>query len=381
MATPVYITRSAAFMPGAPVPNDQMESVLGQAGDRPSRARRMVLRSNKIESRHYAIDPATGEATHNNAQLTAEAIRALGPEAKLRVGDLLVCGTSMPDQIFPNHASMVQGELKLPAVEAVATSGVCLSGVTALKYGYASVASGMQSRAIATGSENASAILAARNFTAELESRVAEMEDNPEIAFEKDFLRWMLSDGAGAMLLESAPREGAINLKIEWIDIFSYSGEMESCMYCGAVKQEDGSMRGWSGMTQDERANDSVMSVKQDVKLLNANIIHYTVEKPLPEVVSKRGITPDEIDWFIPHYSSDYFRTRVMDGMEKAGFVVPYERWFTNLSHKGNTGSASIYIMLDELIRSGKLESGQKLLCWIPESGRFSAGFMLLSVV
>ncbi len=341
----------------------------------------MVLRSNKIESRHYAIDPATGEATHNNAQLTAEAIRALGPEAKLRVGDLLVCGTSMPDQIFPNHASMVQGELKLPAVEAVATSGVCLSGVTALKYGYASVASGMQSRAIATGSENASAILAARNFTAELESRVAEMEDNPEIAFEKDFLRWMLSDGAGAMLLESAPREGAINLKIEWIDIFSYSGEMESCMYCGAVKQEDGSLRGWSGMTQDERANDSVMSVKQDVKLLNANIIHYTVEKPLPEVVSKRGITPDEIDWFIPHYSSDYFRTRVMDGMEKAGFVVPYERWFTNLSHKGNTGSASIYIMLDELIRSGKLESGQKLLCWIPESGRFSAGFMLLSVV
>ena len=379
MTNSVYITKSAAFLPGAPVANDEMESVLGQAGGRPSRARRMVLRSNKIESRHYALNPETGEPTHTNAQLTAEAVRGLGVD--LKSVDLLVCGTSMADQIFPNHASMVQGELSLPPIEVVATSGVCLAGVTALKYGYSAVASGMQRRAVTTGSENASAILRARNFEAEIEARVAEMEENPEIAFEKDFLRWMLSDGAGALMLEDQPREGGLNLKVEWIDIFSYSGEMETCMYCGGVKNEDGLVSGWSSMTGAEREADTVMSVKQDVKLLNANVIHYTVEKPLPEVVKKRGITPDEIDWFIPHYSSDYFRTRVYDGMVKTGFEVPYERWFTNLPYKGNTGSASIYIMLDELIRSGRLEQGQKLLCWIPESGRFSAGFMLLSVV
>lgn len=378
MARPVYITKSASFLPGAPVTNDRMEEVLGQAGGRPSRARRMVLRSNKIESRHYAIDPETGRPTHSNAQVTAEAIRALGPEANGM--DLLVCGTSMADQIFPNHASMVQGELALPPIEVVATTGVCLSGVTALKYGYTSVAAGMQEKAVTTGSETASSILAARNFEAELEARVEALEDNPEIAFEKDFLRWMLSDGAGALMLEPQPRSGALNLKIDWIDIFSYSGEMESCMYCGAVKNEDGTLTGWTGMTEDERAGDSVFSVKQDVKLLNANVIHYTVEKPLPEVVAKRGITPDEVDWFVPHYSSDYFRTRVFAGMEKAGFVVPYEKWFTNLSSRGNTGSASIYIMLDELMNSGDLKSGQKILCWIPESGRFSAGFMLLTV-
>ena len=381
MSTPVYITRSAAFLPGAPVSNDQMESVLGQAGDRPSRARRMVLRSNKIESRHYAIDPQTGAPTHTNAQLTAQAVRNLGDDVAINDVDLLVCGTSMPDQIFPNHASMVQGELALPPIEVVATSGVCLAGVTALKYGYVAVASGLQSRAVTTGSENASAILAGRNFKAELETRVEQLEINPEIAFEKDFLRWMLSDGAGALLLERQPRAGNVNLKVEWIDIFSYSGEMEACMYCGAVKNEDGSLTGWSSMTGEQREADTVLSVKQDVKLLNANVIHYTVEKPLPEVVKKRGITPDEIDWFIPHYSSDFFRNKVYEGMEKAGFVVPFERWFTNLPTKGNTGSASIYIMLDELIRSGRLKSGQKLLCWIPESGRFSAGFMLLSVV
>ena len=54
-----YITDISAFLPNPPVDNDNMERILGQVGDRPSRARRMVLRSNGITSRHYAIDPET----------------------------------------------------------------------------------------------------------------------------------------------------------------------------------------------------------------------------------------------------------------------------------------------------------------------------------
>ena len=54
----VYLTHSAAFLPNAPVGNDEMEAVLGIVGDTPSRVRQMILRSNGIRSRHYAIDPA-----------------------------------------------------------------------------------------------------------------------------------------------------------------------------------------------------------------------------------------------------------------------------------------------------------------------------------
>ncbi|WP_084419714.1 beta-ketoacyl-ACP synthase III [Henriciella litoralis] len=377
MTRSVYITKSAAFLPGEPIGNDRMEAVLGRVGDQPSRARRLVLRSNKIEQRYYAIDPETGAKTHTNAQLTAEAIRAL--DIDLDSLDLLSCGTSMADQVLPNHASMVQGELGLPALEVMASSGVCLAGVSALKYGYASVLSGLAETAVATGSECASSILTADNFSAEIESRVQALETNPEIAFEKDFLRWMLSDGAGALALSATPGDG-VSLKIEWIDMLSYSGEMETCMYCGGSKQEDGSLKGWTAMTQAERAAESAFSIKQDVKLLNANVIHYTVEKPLAEIAEKRALKPDDVDWFLPHYSSDFFRKRVMEGLEKIGFVIPYEKWFTNLYSRGNTGSASIFIMLDELLRSGDLEPGQTVLCWVPESGRFSAGYMLLTV-
>ena len=55
----VYITRSSAFLPNAPVDNDNIENVLGMVGGRPSRARRIVLRNNGIRERYYAIDPAS----------------------------------------------------------------------------------------------------------------------------------------------------------------------------------------------------------------------------------------------------------------------------------------------------------------------------------
>ncbi|MCG6535351.1 MAG: hypothetical protein L7F78_11820, partial [Syntrophales bacterium LBB04] len=58
-----------------------------------------------------------------------------------------------------------------------------------------------------------------------------------------------------------------------------------------------------------------------------------------------------------------------------------YEKWFTILAWKGNTGSASIYIILEELFHSDRLQKGQRLLCLIPESGRFSIAYMMLTVV
>ena len=60
---------------------------------------------------------------------------------------------------------------------------------------------------------------------------------------------------------------------------------------------------------------------------------------------------------------------------------IPKERWFTNLAWTGNTGSAAIYIMLDELLRSGKVKPGQRLLGFVPESGRFSSGYIHLTAV
>jgi 3-oxoacyl-[acyl-carrier-protein] synthase III len=382
MTRSVYVTNTSSFLPNPPVDNDNMERILGQVGDRPSRARRVILRSNGIQTRHYAIHPETLQPTHTNASMTAEAVRKLGDEFfPLSKLESLACGTSIADQLMPNHASMVHGELKLQPIEAVATSGVCLSGVAAISYAFMAVASGMRRNAIAAGSELSSAMMRAHNFSAETDAQIADLETRLELAFEKDFLRWMLSDGAGAMLLEPEPRPGQMSLRLDWVDLISYAGEIETCMYAGGVKQEDGSIKGWSTMPSSERERISVMAVKQDVKLLNENIVRYSVEKPLSALVEKRRIHPDDYAFFLPHYSSGFFRDKIYEGMKRIGFDIPQDRWYTNLPVRGNSGSASIYIIIDELRRSGLLRQGDKLLCYIPESGRFAAGYMQLTVM
>jgi 3-oxoacyl-[acyl-carrier-protein] synthase-3 len=376
----VFINRLSAVMPNAPVSNADMEKVLGQVGEQRSRAKSVILRSNKIKSRHYGIDPITGEFNYTNASLAAEAIKKLVPDSnELAQIDTLVASTSMPDQTMPNHGVMVHGELKNPPCEVISTAGICVCGITALKYGYLAIKAGESQKGVVVASELASSVMHASNFEAECEHKVAQLTSKPELAFEKDFLRWMLSDGAGAALLSNEPNIDSLSLKIDWIEILSFANELDACMYAGAEKKQ-GELKGGLRYNSQEREQQSIATVKQDVKLLNENIVKVTVEKALDRIRTKRDISPEDYDYFIPHYSSGYFRERLYDGLVNINFEIPFEKWFTNLTTKGNTGSASIFIMLEELFNSNELVKGQKLLCYIPESGRFSSAFMQLTV-
>jgi 3-oxoacyl-[acyl-carrier-protein] synthase-3 len=319
----------------------------------------------------------------NNAQLTAVTIKKL-ETAHFKLSDIqvLACGTSSPDQFLPHHGLMTQGELKLHECEVAGTIGICLSGITSLKYGYMCIASGLSSNAVATGSETASLNFRIQNANEVSDGKADELVPSQEKSQGKDFLRWMLSDGAGAMLLEDKPNPKGLSLKIKWIDIVSFAGEMPVCMYCGGEKKADGTLTGWMEFDGIEHlVNKILYALDQDVKLLNAHIVEYSVAKTLEKIIAKRHIKPEDVDYYLPHYSSEYFRDRVYENMKKVNFEIPMEKWFSNLSYKGNTGSASIYIMIEELFHSGNLKSGDKILCHIPESARFSTAVMLLEAV
>jgi 3-oxoacyl-[acyl-carrier-protein] synthase III len=374
----VFITRTAAALPNEPVDNNDIETVLGMVGGKPSRAKRLILRSNGIQTRHYALDRTTGKQNMSNAQLTAQAIRALGDD--IGPVECLATGTAMPDQMMPNHAVMVHGELGWPRLEAVSFAGICLSGTAALKHAWLDVKSGEATRAIATGSEVASPGLRGEFFDAETDFQIRALEAEPQIAFEKDFLRWMLSDGAGAVLLENKPR-APLSLRIDWIDLSSAAHELPTCMYVGADKDADGKLHGWLSFSAQEWADKSIFAIKQDVKLLNEHIVRATLKEPLQALIAKRDLKADKVDWFLPHLSSMYFADPVEQALRDIGFAIPRERWFTNLTRCGNTGSASPYIMLDELFRSGRIQRGQRILMFVPESGRFSCGFVMLTAV
>lgn len=377
MTSEVFLTRTGAFLPFAPVGNDEIEDVLGLVGGKPSRARRVVLRSNGIRSRHYALDRVTGEPLLSNAQLAANAIRAMGNIGPV---DCLAAGTSLPDQLLPSHAVMVHGELAWPRLQVVSCAGICLAGTAALKYAWLALRAGDARRAVATGSDRPSPLLLGRHFDAEIEHQVQALEDRPSLAFEKDFLRWMLSDGAGAALLETSPR-GPLSLRIDWIELSSAAHELPTCMYAGGEKGADDTLRGWMQFPHHEWHTKSVFAIKQDVRLLNDNVVRATLREPLAELVSKRKLRADAIDWFLPHLSSQYFEQPVCAALAEVGLPIPRDRWFSNLASKGNTGAAAPYIALDELFRSGRIKPGQTVLMFVPESGRFSSGFVYMEAV
>lgn len=376
--SPVYITRLSKYLPNEAIANDEMESVLGMVNGKPSKARAIVLRNNGIKTRYYAM--RNGKLTHTNAQLAANAIRSLfSAEFPIHKLELITAGTTSPEQLLPSHAVMVHGELNIHKVELISTTGACCSSIQALKYAFMSVACGMTKVAASVGSERLSNWMHASRFQAEAEN-LTKLEENPFIAFEKDFLRWMLSDGAGAALLQNEPNKNSISLKIEWIEITSFANEVETCMYAGAVKNEDKSLTGWNDMEIGNWTNESVFSLKQDTKLLSEHVVPKGGVY-LKELMDKHQLTPDKVDYFLPHMSSEFFKHQIKDNLAKVGMDLSDEKWFYNLTRVGNVGSASPFLMLEELFNSGKLKKGEHILVMVPESARFSYAYIYLTVV
>ena len=373
----VYITKAGKYLPNEPISNDEMEDYLGLINDTASKARRLILRNNGIKSRYYALDK-NGNFTHTNADLTNKAIEDLYDENfKKEDVELLSFGTSTPDNLLPSHAAMVHGLMKNHSLELNSSSGVCCAGMNALKYGFLSVKSGSTKNAVCTGSERVSSWMLADKFNQEV-INLQNLEQQPIIAFKKDFLLWMLSDGAGAVLLENEPK-GEISLKIEWMESYSFAYELEACMYAGGDKLENGQIKPWSDYTTEEWRNESVFAIKQDVKELDK----YILEKGsdcIKTSLEKHNLNPSEVDYFLPHVSSNYFVDKFYDAMIARNIDFPKEKWFMNLFKVGNVGSASIYLMVEELMNSGKLKKGEKILLIVPESGRFSYAHALLTV-
>ena len=191
----------------------------------------------------------------------------------------------------------------------------------------------------------------------------------------------MLSDGAGACLVEAAPTKRGPQpaLKIHWLESVSYAGQLEVCMYHLARKHE-GKVDGWKQAEPSEWVRAGFFNVGQDARML-AKHIAPMVGDAVKLAADRRGLTSDQVDWLLPHISSAFFRGEIAKQLDRIGLPIPDERVFTNLSTVGNIGTASVFAMLQELLDSGRATRGQKIFCVIPESARFTASSALLEVV
>lgn len=367
----VYITSAGVFLPNNPIHNDEMEDYLGRLYGKDSSLKARILKQNGIKQRYYAIDK-NQESTFSNAELAVKAIEAAIAKSELRSKEvsLLCTGTTQGDLPIPGFASMVHAGLDFNRCEVASFQSVCASGVMALKNAFSQIKSNEKQNAVCVGSELASRMFKASRF---------EAQQVKSLPFDTEFLRWMLSDGAGAFVLENKKSKSSISLKIEWIEIKSHANEFPVCMYTGKTDNTNEKEQTWLDYPSYESASIAgAINLKQDVRLLDkvvqTGVAHYF------ELIDEGKIKKDQIDWLCCHYSSEVFKKPIQDLMEKGGGAIAEEKWFNNLTTKGNTGSASIFIMLEELMYSNKLKQGDTILCMVPESGRFITSFMQLKV-
>ena len=367
----VYITGCGAYLPGEPVDNEEMARRLG-AGARSAALRERVLAANGIRTRHYALDE-DGTPVLLNEELAAEAVgRAVKDSGRDLAGiGMLATGTSMGDVLLPGFASMVHGRVGGGAMELLSAGGICASSMAAFKAATAAVRLGEHDAAAVVGSELVSRVLAQNRYGA----------TGVRSTFDAEFLRWTLSDGAGAVVLASQPRPDRPSLRVEWVHAVSFAHEHPVCMGAG-YSQGDGPRAGhtWldtSSAAAAERAG--MLRLRQDVRALPGLFREGLSE--FVRLVAAGRLDPSTVDHVLCHYSARHFRADIFRLLREAGLLMDESRWFTNLETCGNTGAASIFVMLEECWRDNRFRPGEQVLLIVPESGRFSFAFALLTCV
>ena len=373
-----YITSTGAFLPGPAISTNEVEGILGMVHNKPSFLREKIQQSNKIQTRHYAID-SNQQTTHSNTEMATNAAEQCLDRAFLdrnQVG-MLALASTQGDLPAPGMASMVQAELGLPEIEILTTHGICSSSMMALKAAWNNLRLGEHEAAIVVSSELSSRLLKKQRFEAATESTFA----SKRVDFNTEFLRWMLSDGAGALLLQNNPCPKGFSLRIDWIYCFSHAHALPTCMSVGSagIPNDNRTWQDYDTYAEAEKAG--ALLLRQDVRLLD-NMIRMGVEGYL-RLVQEGKSTPSKINHFLCHYSSHHFRDKILNMLDAAGVGIPEEKWWTNLYKRGNTGAASMFIMIDEFIRTDEvnIKEGDSIFCFVPESGRFNTTYMQLTVV
>jgi 3-oxoacyl-[acyl-carrier-protein] synthase III len=370
-----FITATGAFLPGHPVPNDEIEDYIGKAGHASSDLKDLILANCGIKTRHYAIDKSQ-RTVISNAAMAANAVRNAAERAGLGTDDveLLAAATTIPDVMAPGHASMVHGELGYGPLEITTAHGICSCGMMALKNAYLQVAIGEKRNAICVASE-----LASRGFKSTRYQEMATIADDGSLPMETAFLRYMLSDGAGAAVIESAPAATGISLRIDWISLTSFANTEKACMYAGS--NDNSCDKTWGDYpSASEAAADGVFALRQKLSLL-PHLVRVGIDE-YERLRAMGKFDPETVTWFPAHYSSE--RMKAMMWGEFSRRAIPVggpEAWYSNLTRVGNIGSAAIFVILDEMMTEGLIRGGDTLLCMVPESGRFVVSFMHLTAV
>ena len=295
---------TGSYLPGNPVSNHDLAARGIDTSDE------WIVTRTGIRSRHLAEQGVTA------SQLGVEAARRALEMAGLAATDidLIIVATSTPDFIFPSTACLIQGVLGNKGATAFDVQAVCSGFAYALGIADKFIRSGSHQRALVIG--------------AEVFSRILDWQDRGTCV--------LFGDGAGAVVLEASERPGvlatALHADGSQSGILNVPGQV-----CGGQVTGDPFLR-----------MDGQAVFKFAVRVL-ADVAE--------EVCRVVGIQTADVDWLIPHQAN----IRIIEATGKK-LGVASERVIVSVDRHGNTSAASVPLALDEAVRDGRIQRGQKVL-------------------
>ncbi len=295
---------TGSYLPGLPVSNDDLAARGIDTNDE------WIVTRTGIRSRHLA-DPGTtsSELGLIAARRALEMAGVAGSEL-----DLIIVATSTPDFIFPSTACLIQGKLGNKGAAAFDVQAVCAGFTFAL---------GIAEKFIRSGSHKKALVIGAEVF-----SRILDWSDRGTCV--------LFGDGAGAVVLEASEKPGilatAMHADGSQNGILNVPGQV-----CGGQVTGDPFLR-----------MDGQAVFKFAVRVL-ADIAE--------EVCQAAGIQTGEVDWLIPHQAN----IRIIEATGKK-LGVDRNKVIVTVDRHGNTSAASVPLALDEAVRDGRIQRGQKVL-------------------
>jgi len=165
-------------------------------------------------------------------------------------------------------------------------------------------------------------------------------------------------------------------LKLLGVHLRSFSGDYPVCMQVGLSTGAEKSYLDYPSFAHAEA--EGAYALRQNIRLL-PNLFDIGIHEYV-RLASAGWFDPRHVDHFLCHYSSQRFAPVVRDLLVKAGLAIPDELWYSNLKTRGNTGAASIFVMLDDFLRERMVRQGEQIMCFVPESGRFTVGYLLMEI-
>lgn len=361
----VKVIGSGTYLPGKRITIDEVDHYLGSLPNAPAKIQSWLKRMKKlmkemleVDYYHFAIDPDTREFTDDNISMSVKAAKIAIQSAGISIEDidLIAYGSAHQDQM-PTASVRIQEALGMEACSEISIHANCTSAYKAFLTAYDMIRVGRYKTALVVSSNISSSELRAEYY------------NQPLIKKDEVFLRYFLSDGAGAIILQA-------------------SGEAEGLMVENAYMESVGGKKP-AGMLNKRPAY--WMNPKEEFEngfhhlsqMFNEQLgTHFNEEggsifyTGLGRMIKKYNVDVDQIRFFQVNFPSKHISEMVLDECEKLG--ISRKSLYTKISTMGYVGPPMVFICIDKILREEQLNKNDLILSFVSEVSKFmQAGFTL----